>query len=482
MARSGLSAAYSDGFIYVLGGGDVTGAALHDVQFAAVLPNGGIGPWTPTTDLPEGVGRGWPATVVYGGRLYLSGGFSGANGSFSDVWSIPILPGGGLASTWTQLNSFAPPSRNSHAMLQYRGFMYVLGGIDTTATFADIQVAAIQPDGSLGTWSPITLLPQPLEGLTAVASDGYLYIAGGWNASANVDLNTAQAIAIRPDGSLDPTWSATSTFVNGRDVSRGFIAHGYFILGGGLNCTISINPCGAYADFVSAPLGAPAAVGHYAKALDLGSDTSVDSVTVAGSSTATGVVRLAYRIASDGGTWGPSVDKGVVPLGTALRIGELGARYLALDLLLDDQNVVTGRDGGQRRDVTTLTVATGSLSQASPGFYTVGCSSAHGCAAAFAVLLLLAGRRPRRRRCGLRERRARAEPRIARGFAVQTLQAADLVSAKGRKDGWVRSRALRFSPPRVGAAARLLRDLEHSEPRCTHRLRGQLVPATRPLN
>src|SRR5439155_1923549 len=114
-------AAYN-GYFYVIGGAN-DGTPLNDVQVAQASSNGTIGAWSPTTSF---------TTARYG-----------------------------------------------HSSVVYGGHLYVIGGNNGSVASADVQIAPIKSDGTLGTWTPTTALRVARNYHTSVVLDGYLYVAGG---------------------------------------------------------------------------------------------------------------------------------------------------------------------------------------------------------------------------------------------------------------------------------------------------------------
>ncbi len=151
--------------------------------------------WIQTTDLPVGV-SGHAAVFVpiddAGGNtirhVHSSGGASDDSAPRSDV-NFAVIQSGGQLSAWTSAASL-PEGRAFHASVvatpfnsrvQGDGWLYVVGGVsvDGGDPVTTILRAPLNNDGTLGSWSATTSLPEPLHSLEAVVFRSTLYIASG---------------------------------------------------------------------------------------------------------------------------------------------------------------------------------------------------------------------------------------------------------------------------------------------------------------
>lgn len=85
--------------------------------------------------------------------------------------------------------------------------MYAIGGSEPLTD--TVQMADINPDGTLGSWSSATSLPLPLAGLDAVVVDGEIYVIAGHTTGGPV-VSDVFAAHIQPDGSLGAWATETS--------------------------------------------------------------------------------------------------------------------------------------------------------------------------------------------------------------------------------------------------------------------------------
>jgi hypothetical protein len=229
-----------NGYMYSIGGWDAVGA-IKTVAVAPVNPDGTIGTWAATTELPLALNN--LAAAASNGYLYAVGGHDGGN-SHNEVWYAPILAGGNVG-TWTATSSFVTP-RHGHKVAVYNGRMYLLGGVDTANPFNDVQYATINADGTLGSWTPTTGFTTLRQQHGVVVHDGRIYVIGGGDGS--VVLDTVEYATVNNDGSVG-TWASTTSFATPRYYHMTVADNGFVYVLGGRNALSSY-----YADLQFAPV------------------------------------------------------------------------------------------------------------------------------------------------------------------------------------------------------------------------------------
>lgn len=180
------------------------------------LLNIGINPETWKSD---GNSLGLPATglwghaaVYYAGRIYVSGGHNGAGGT-TGVYFTTIKANHNL-NNWTATSSL-PESRYVHAMTALNGYLYVIGGADSLSTASKkVYKAAVNGDGTLGTWTatndlPVSVAAVGLYDTTAEVVSGRVYVFGGHN-NAGGSHNKVYIGTQGANGVLSWTTSATT--------------------------------------------------------------------------------------------------------------------------------------------------------------------------------------------------------------------------------------------------------------------------------
>ncbi len=389
-ARSGHAAVAAAGHLYLLGG---SGAGLlQDVYEAPVGPDGTLGPWSAAGAFSTA--RSGHAAVACGGYLYVLGGFDGA-ARRADV-QVAALSASGTVGPWAGTTGFNG-GRERHAALCHGGYLYVLGGFDGAARRADVQLAAINPDGTVGAWTAGPPLPAARSGLAAVVQDGQLYVAGGfdgtnrlndvwgaplgpsgmpggWSRKAGFSVAREGHSAVAFGGQLYVlggnsgayassvevasfvsggglgSWSFSSSFSTGREALAAVAAEGFLYVLGGSNGA----PLG---DVQVAALGSSSRRGIYSRLFDFGAPVEVSALRWSGTPAKRGTVALEVRGAPGSALLAAPVRLGVVPPDVPAPLALADIRYLWVKLTLDDAlaDGVTV-DGSPERDVTDLTV------------------------------------------------------------------------------------------------------------------------------
>ena len=193
-----------NGHLYVLGGyhyTDADGMVVSNVVYRSKIgADGAAGAWQTATALPEPVF--FPSAAVWNGRIYVTGGWNGTT-LVNKVYSAEALADGSLGP-WVAQKAL-PEAVYTHAAVS-NGTLYVLGG--TVNGGNDIQnsvyFAKINPDGTLADWAATTPLPSPVSNHGAVVANGRVMTFGGWTGAA--PTAAVNASAVEPAGSLG-SWS-----------------------------------------------------------------------------------------------------------------------------------------------------------------------------------------------------------------------------------------------------------------------------------
>jgi hypothetical protein len=177
----------------------MTGTGTSDSLPFTVTQNATLSPstihWTQTQDLPAAlsghraqfvpIDDSTGTTVQY---VYVSGGAGDDSLPVSDVNMAVIQQDGSLGS-WSPVTAL-PVGRAFHRMVaatpfnskvQGSGYLYAMGGIETKNEQPTTTVyrAQLNRDGTLGSWTEVTSLPAPLHSFGAVLFRSAIYIAGG---------------------------------------------------------------------------------------------------------------------------------------------------------------------------------------------------------------------------------------------------------------------------------------------------------------
>ncbi len=134
---------------FVPGGNDEGGVGFEGGRVVRSRSARGVGAWSSTSGLPEP--RSGHCSVAYGGRLYVLGGQN--SGPMREVYVAPISTSGAVGPfvATTPL----PSQRESLGCAAYDNFLYAVGGRASSGVTAEVLVATIQADGSVGAWKSI---------------------------------------------------------------------------------------------------------------------------------------------------------------------------------------------------------------------------------------------------------------------------------------------------------------------------------------
>jgi N-acetylneuraminic acid mutarotase len=185
----------------------VTGSLLLIALLATPLSAlasgaGTIGTWQFDSDLSASTAIGSPS-VAYNGYMYRFGGddFSTA---IATVQYAAINSNGSLG-TWTNTTSL-PANREWSTAVTYNGYVYVMGGSNGTTDQTSVYYAPLNPNGTVGSWTSTTALPLAVHKATSVVYNGYVYTMGGYNGSFHTNTYYAP---LNSNGTVG-TWTATT--------------------------------------------------------------------------------------------------------------------------------------------------------------------------------------------------------------------------------------------------------------------------------
>ena len=180
--------------VYLLGGSGGSGLSTT-VYTAPILSDGTLGSWTTGASLPVSVC--YSQTVVTRNRVYLLGGY--VNGGISStVYTAPVLPDGTLGS-WTT-GSPLPDAVYYSQTVVTRSRVYLLGGYINSSESSTVYTAPILSDGTLGSWTTGAPLPDAVTYSQTAVTRNRVYLLGGYDGSG--PLSTVYTAPILPDGTL----------------------------------------------------------------------------------------------------------------------------------------------------------------------------------------------------------------------------------------------------------------------------------------
>ncbi|PSO43460.1 hypothetical protein BRC19_00340 [Candidatus Saccharibacteria bacterium QS_5_54_17] len=232
-ARQEHGASVYDGYLYVVGGSDPSGSVIASTEYAPINSDGTLGAWSTTSSLTRE--RTELGVAVHDDYIYATNGFDGT-GELDSVEYAPINSDGTLGS-WSSTSTTAT-AKSLHASVAHNGYLYVIGGLDSNNnTLASVEYAPINSDGTLGSWSTTASLNSARDSMDSVIYHDRLYVMGGSN--SNGDLRSVEYAAINSDGTLG-SWSTTSRLNVAEDSYGGAGYNGYIYVTGGENDGTSV--------------------------------------------------------------------------------------------------------------------------------------------------------------------------------------------------------------------------------------------------
>ena len=206
VARAELVGAAAGGKHYAIGGRPAqTTVEVYD----PATDTWSLGPAMPTAR------RGLGAATI-GNLIYVVGGSTGsAPHSGTALAANEVL--NTTAGTWTSLASMPIPMMDVYATVAFGGKVYVFGGYDGTSVSGAVQIY----DPSAGTWSSGAPMPTPRSNAIAgVVCGQRIFVIGGYNGTTNLAVNEVYDPATNTWDTAPAKPTAGSEFAVG-DVSVG---------------------------------------------------------------------------------------------------------------------------------------------------------------------------------------------------------------------------------------------------------------------
>jgi len=326
-----------NGYIYIAGGdGDTTD--LASVQYIPINADGSItAAWSNVAagSLPDPNGDGFwgPRATVYNGYLYVTGAaFAPTN---SRLYYVALSPNGDTTGSWSY-TTFTDGRRQT-GIVANNGYIYIMGGTDGSTLMADVQYAPINADGSVGTFKYTASLTNPRKNFSVTAQNGYIYVIGGYDSMRGNTLIDIQMSAVNSDGSL-AGWTTSAPFGtpsaflgstnDGRYGTGAVIYNGYLYVTGGANDNRN------YANTLMTQINTMPRIGTYSQLIDLGGAVALPtSLTYNG--TLTPASSVTYQLASSDGVFSaPATAGSITP--PSCQLATTNTRYIWVNATLDD--------------------------------------------------------------------------------------------------------------------------------------------------
>lgn len=237
-------------WVYTVGGADPTNVATNAVYRATVMPDGGVGAWSPVTSQPGArayhtVVAATPSTAridtTVAAYVYALGGIDATGATVGTVEFTRVGLDGEIAG-WQATTPLPAAVHNAGAVV-FRGFLYVSGGASGThQPTASAYRAEVRPDGTLGAWQSVAALPTPTAYHSMASFGPYVYVVGGDNGTVAPALNTVSGSETNAAyvGRIDmrtgalPTWTQAAAMSKARSKGAVVAAGGALLVSSGI--------------------------------------------------------------------------------------------------------------------------------------------------------------------------------------------------------------------------------------------------------
>ncbi|MGH7157212.1 MAG: hypothetical protein ACREGG_03845, partial [Candidatus Saccharimonadales bacterium] len=215
----------ANGYLYVIGGDNSSSVPQTSVYYAQINSDGSTGAWqTSANVLPVGLQQ--TGVTISNGYIYVIGGDNAGNGG-GHVATVYYsrLSANGLIGAWNTTTSI-PNGLNSIQAVSYSGYIYAVGGFDSTSGVSSVYYAKPNTDGTVSSWTTsVNPLSTTQWQASAVIASGYIYYMGGFT-SAPTTTNAVYYSKIN-SGGLNSSWSSAnnlpaSTAEGGAVVNNGY--------------------------------------------------------------------------------------------------------------------------------------------------------------------------------------------------------------------------------------------------------------------
>jgi hypothetical protein len=197
--------------VYVLGGmslvsGNLT--RLGSIEAATINQDGSLTTFSPVSTVALSVPRNNFPTVVVGNLIYVLGGDTDTPTDANSIEKATINPDGSI-STFSRLSGITLAAQlTGHSGVVSGGSIFVLGGISGASAMNTVERATINADGSISTFANVSgvTLVNPEFDLSLVTIGNSLYAIGSDQGGPPGDVEVA---TVNPDGTLTSFSMAT---------------------------------------------------------------------------------------------------------------------------------------------------------------------------------------------------------------------------------------------------------------------------------
>lgn len=219
--KRGVAFGYN-GYLYALAGYNVAGGgSLNDLTYSKIdVSDGSIGAFT-TSQVT--VNARWDLrAIVSNGYVYTLGGCTAgippqnctAMTGTTQTFQLYNNYSGSPYSYSAGANLFSTDRIGASSTI-YNGYIYIAGGCtsatDCTTATTDVQYSAIDASGALGAWATASnLLPAVRAWGQLETAGGYLYYLGGQDSTSTNEQSTVYYVGTFSSGNISAAWSTAS--------------------------------------------------------------------------------------------------------------------------------------------------------------------------------------------------------------------------------------------------------------------------------
>lgn len=222
------------GHAYLIGGTQAENEIVTqpEVYVAQLGTNDTLGTWATTAPLPKALSR--VTAAASNGFIYALGGIVAHGGTtIQKSVFVGTIAADGTITAWAA-GPDLPGPRAAGAAVIVNNFLYFLGGYPDNRPVADVYVAPINADGTLGAWKTTTALPTGRMQFSALENHGRIYVVAGsyQNSAATCEASTVLVGTVNADGTIEG-WQTTSTWAEGVFSGAASIVNDTLVVGGG---------------------------------------------------------------------------------------------------------------------------------------------------------------------------------------------------------------------------------------------------------
>lgn len=217
--------------LYLIGGNGA-GGYIKSVIKAPVGPDGKLGAWSNTTDLPHPRAYIGNSTFALNDIVYVVAGWDGVNDLLFNtiLWSRPRADG--QLEAWRESMPYPGEGVNCGVAIPTSGYIHLIGGQGSGNTVhSNVWSARVASDGSITGWEPGPPLPTPLWFHCGGVAAGRVWVWGGLTGSKNDSTHpVVYTAAIQSSGKLAQWQTATGANLTQPFYSASSVVTGNYLL------------------------------------------------------------------------------------------------------------------------------------------------------------------------------------------------------------------------------------------------------------